>query len=329
MLRLELTDGDAVVVGVEHAPLLSLPSDASLAPGAKFALAPDARVERRRGLLLFSGDQLRPIGGRVPELAETWERRRAFEASGAGSEAEAMKLSGAPEFRHFDAEEAAQMAREAAAAKDRAHRVAIAAAAEALGATSKASATAPATAPRGSTDVPENPAAFVPRRRPALPPTRAQREAAAAAGVPLPAPGQPLDPPRVISSDAEPAPAPAFIPRRRPALPPRRGDGATGASPGFATGASPGFAPNASPGFEPATASAPTSALARTPAPSTLRSTATRNARGFSIGCRRRRARRSSTILADEEGVEGDEGVEGVEGVEAALAIARNPEIAE
>ena len=65
----------------------------------------------------------------------------AFEASGAGSEAEAMKLSGAPEFRHFDAEEAAQMAREAAAAKDRAHRVAIAAAAEALGATSKASAT--------------------------------------------------------------------------------------------------------------------------------------------------------------------------------------------
>ena len=154
MLRLELTDGDAVVVGVEHAPLLSLPSDASLAPGAKFALAPDARVERRRGLLLFSGDQLRPIGGRVPELAETWERRRAFEASGAGSEAEAMKLSGAPEFRHFDAEEAAQMAREAAAAKDRAHRVAIAAAAEALGATSKASATAPATAPRGSTDVP-------------------------------------------------------------------------------------------------------------------------------------------------------------------------------
>ena len=123
-------DGDAVVVGVEHAPLLSLPSDASLAPGAKFALAPDARVERRRGLLLFSGDQLRPIGGRVPELAETWERRRAFEASGAGSEAEAMKLSGAPEFRHFDAEEAAQMAREAAAAKDRAHRVAIAAAAE-------------------------------------------------------------------------------------------------------------------------------------------------------------------------------------------------------
>ena len=181
-----------------------------------------------------------------------------------------MKLSGAPEFRHFDAEEAAQMAREAAAAKDRAHRVAIAAAAEALGATSKASATAPATAPRGSTDVPENPAAFVPRRRPALPPTRAQREAAAAAGVPLPAPGQPLDPPRVISSDAEPAPAPAFIPRRRPALPPRRGDGATGASPGFATGASPGFAPNASPGFEPATASAPTSALARTPAPSAI-----------------------------------------------------------
>ena len=80
-----------------------------------------------------------------------------------------MKLSGAPEFRHFDAEEAAQMAREAAAAKDRAHRVAIAAAAEAAGATSKASATAPATAPRGSTDVPENPAAFVPRRRPALP----------------------------------------------------------------------------------------------------------------------------------------------------------------
>ena len=280
MLRLELTDGDAVVVGVEHAPLLSLPSDASLAPGAKLALAPDARVERRRGLLLFRGDQLRPIGGRVPELAEAWEQRRAFETSGAGSEAEAMKLSGAPEFRSFDAKEAAQMAREAAAAKDRAHRAATAAAAEALGAASatastaaSASASAPAsgrTAPGVSTDAAADangPAAFVPRRRPALPPTRAQRAAAAAAGVPLPAPGQPLDPPRLISSDsdasAEPDPAPAFVPRQRPALPPRRGAAAPVAP----------VAPVASgapPGFEPATASAPPSAQTQTPAPAAI-----------------------------------------------------------
>ena len=116
--------------------------------------------------------------------------------------------------------------------------------------------------PAPETERGEEPAPFVPRRRPALPPTRAQRAAAQAAGVKLPPPGAPMPSTpeetatgRTVEPEGVPATSPGrrylaqevteAIPSHVP--PPERGGRRGRADSGVARGPPPGFRARAAP----------------------------------------------------------------------------------
>ena len=317
MLRLELTDGDAVVVGVEHAPssppLRRLPrprGETRPRPGRPRRAPPRPPPLQRRPTSTHRRSRPRARGD-----VGTTTRVRGIRR---GSEAEAMKLSGAPEFRTSTPKRRRRWRarrrprRTGAQGRHRRSRRSRSARLRRLprlrpqprrgfdrraGERERAGGVRTAAATRASPD---------PRA------TRSRRRRGRSPGA-----GTTARPPRVISSDAEPAPAPAFSRDGDPRFLP---DEATARRAPAAPIRAERFARIRTRDRE-----RPPSARTRTPRPRRLRSTATRNARGFSIGCRRRRARRSSTIPADEEGAEGVEGPRGVEGGEAA-AIARNPD---
>ena len=194
MLRLDLTDGDATVVAVEYRELTSV-EDASalaLAPGTKVAVPPGVRIRCQSGVLLAQGDALRVLGGKVAALAEEWEGVRAVAETPGDAVAGTNAVAGtdAPRFETYDREKAEATVAAAVAGRAAANRAAAEAIAEKRTAsTSTSTATA---SPAPETERGEEPAPFVPRRRPALPPTRAQRAAAQAAGVKLPPPGAPM-----------------------------------------------------------------------------------------------------------------------------------------
>ena len=245
MLRLDLTDGDAAVVAVEYGELTSIKDASSLAPGTKVAIAPGVRIPCQSGILLVQGDALRVLGGRVAALAEEWEGRRASSESGAGP-AGAGAGSGAggidaPRFETYDPEKAEETVAASIAGRVAANK----AAAEAI-AEKKAAAAATSAKPEPKADsAEEEPAPFVPRQRPTLPPTRAQRAAARATGVELPPPGAPMPSatPETATGQPPDVTAPALPPRNRPALPPKRdradSTGARGPPPGFTAPAVP------------------------------------------------------------------------------------------
>ena len=182
MLRLDLTDGDATVVAVEYRELTSVEDASALAPGTKVAVPPGVRIRCQSGILLAHGDALRVLGGKVAALAEEWEGVRAVAETG---DAEQTGTD-APRFETYDREKAEATVAAAVAGRAAANRAAAEAIAEKRAASTSTASPAPETE-RG-----EEPAPFVPRRRPALPPTRAQRAAAQAAGVKLPPPGAPM-----------------------------------------------------------------------------------------------------------------------------------------
>ena len=184
MLRLDLTDGDATVVAVEYRELTSVEDASALAPGTKVAVPPGVRIRCQSGILLAHGDVLRVLGGKVAALAETWEGGRAV-AVFAGTDAESGGTD-APRFETYDREKADATVAAAIAGRTAANRAVAEAIAEKRAASTSTSTSTASTAPE------TEPAPFVPRRRPALPPTRAQRAAAQAAGVKLPPPGAPM-----------------------------------------------------------------------------------------------------------------------------------------
>ena len=220
MLRVELTDGDRALVGVEHETMHAVADEASIPPGSKVLVPPNAVLQNVAGILLLRGDEsLVPLGGRVAALVRDWERARARRGRAAAAKDTARD---APAYRPYDPRDAA--ATEAAAGKKRA---------EAKRAADEAAAEA------NDRETADSEAGFVPRRRPALPPTRAQRAAAAAAGAVLPKPGEPIpaSPPSAEvrkASDAEET-KPGVAARARPALPPRRREAAPAALPPPAT----------------------------------------------------------------------------------------------
>ena len=187
MLRVELTDGDRALVGVEHETMHAVADEASIPPGSKVLVPPNAVLQNVAGILLLRGDEsLVPLGGRVAALVRDWERARARRGRAAAAKDTARD---APAYRPYDPRDAA--ATEAAAGKRRAEakRAADEAAA---GAAAAAATAAAAAAEANDRETADSEAGFVPRRRPALPPTRAQRAAAAAAGAVLPKPGEPI-----------------------------------------------------------------------------------------------------------------------------------------
>ena len=235
MLRVELTDGDARLVAVEHEPLRFVKDEASVPPGSKVLVPKDVVVRKVNGVLLLRGDdEFVPLGGRVASLFRDWERARARRGRDDTSD-ENSAGKDAPAYRPYDPGDAAAV--EAAAEKRRAEakRVADEAASAAVSA-----AAAAAAAEAESRAAADSEAAFVPRRRPALPPTRAQRAAAVASGEALPRPGEPMPLPHpsaealaTISAENEnenetKAPVEA---RARPALPPRRREAPPAAAP--------------------------------------------------------------------------------------------------
>jgi len=189
MLRLDLTDGDATVVAVEYRELTSVEDASALAPGTKVAVPPGVRIRCQSGILLAHGDALRVLGGKVAALAEEWEQRsgnvRAVAETG-----DAVAGTNAPRFETYDREKAEATVAAAVAGRAAANRAAANAIAEKRAASTSTSTFTASPAPE--TERGEEPAPFVPRRRPALPPTRAQRAAAQAAGVKLPPPGAPM-----------------------------------------------------------------------------------------------------------------------------------------
>lgn len=192
MLRLDLTDGDATVVAVEYRELTSVEDASALAPGTKVAVPPGVRIRCQSGILLAQGDALRVLGGKVAALAEEWEGVRAVAETPGDAVAGTNAVAGtdAPRFETYDREKAEATVAAAVAGRAAANRAAAEAIAEKRTAsTSTSTATA---SPAPETERGEEPAPFVPRRRPALPPTRAQRAAAQAAGVKLPPPGAPM-----------------------------------------------------------------------------------------------------------------------------------------
>ena len=237
MLRLDLTDGDAAVVAVEYGELTSIKDASSLAPGTKVAIAPGVRIPCQSGILLVQGDALRVLGGRVAALAEEWEGRRASSESGAGPVAAGSGARGidAPRFETYDPEKAEETVAASIAGRVAANK----AAAEAIAEKKAAAAAATSAKPEPKAEGEEEPAPFVPRQRPTLPPTRAQRAAARAIGVELPPPGAPMPSatPETATGQAPDVTAPALPPRNRPALPPKRdradSTGARGPPPGF------------------------------------------------------------------------------------------------
>lgn len=220
MLRLDLTDGDATVVALEYRELTSVEDASALAPGTKVAVPPGVRIRCQSGIILAHGDVLRVLGGRVAALAEEWEGARAVaETGGAGTAGGAFSAgtqvavagTDAPRFETYDREKAEATVAAAVAGRAAANRAAAEAIAEKRAAST--STASPATAPE--TERGEEPAPFVPRRRPALPPTRAQRAAAQAAGVKLPPPGAPMPstPEETVTGrTAEPEGVPATAP---------------------------------------------------------------------------------------------------------------------
>ena len=234
MLRVELTDGDRALVGVEHETMHAVADEASIPPGSKVLVPPNAVLQNVAGILLLRGDEsLVPLGGRVAALVRDWERARARRGRAAAAKDTARD---APAYRPYDPRDAA--ATEAAAGKRRAEaeRAADEAAA---GAAAAAAAADEAAAEANDRETADSEAGFVPRRRPALPPTRAQRAAAAASGAVLPKPGEPIpaSPPSAEvrkASDAKET-KPGVAARARPALPPRRREAAPAALPPPAT----------------------------------------------------------------------------------------------
>ena len=259
MLRLDLTDGDATVVAVEYRELTSVEDASALAPGTKVAVPPGVRIRCQSGILLAQGDALRVLGGKVAALAEEWEGVRAVAETPGDAVAGTNAVAGtdAPRFETYDREKAEATVAAAVAGRAAANRAAAEAIAEKRTAsTSTSTATA---SPAPETERGEEPAPFVPRRRPALPPTRAQRAAAQAAGVKLPPPGAPM--PSTPEETAtgrtvEPEGVPATSPGRSyiaqevkeaipsPVPPPERGGRADS---GVARGPPPGFRARAAP----------------------------------------------------------------------------------
>jgi hypothetical protein len=214
MLRLRLTDGAtpnaAIVVGVEHAPCPSLPDAAAMPPGSKLAVAPNARVQRRDGVLLFRQGDLAFLGGRVPRMIEAHEMAR---LAAQVADAEPRAVDDFPPFRAFRPERDAGFAERARTDAERpdpnaADGVVSEGSSRTEGSTGRPEGSTgrpegSTGRPEGSTGRPEGSGGpegshaatggLVPRRRPALPPTRAQRAAAAASGAPLPVPGQPME----------------------------------------------------------------------------------------------------------------------------------------
>ena len=99
---------------------------------------------------------------------------------------DAVAGTDAPRFETYDREKADATVAAAVAGRTAANRAVAEAIAEKRAASTSTSTSTASTAPE------TEPAPFVPRRRPALPPTRAQRAAAQAAGVKLPPPGAPM-----------------------------------------------------------------------------------------------------------------------------------------
>ena len=232
MLRVELTDGDARLIAVEHEPLRFVEDEASIPPGSKVLVPKDVVVRKVNGVLLLRGDdELIPLGGRVASLFRDWERARARRGRDDTSDGNSAGKD-APAYRPYDPGDAAAV--EAAAEKRQAEAKRVAD--EAASAAASAAAAAAAEADRRATA--DSEAAFVPRRRPALPPTRAQRAAAAASGEALPRPGEPMPVPppsaEALASDAENEKNETRAPveaRARPALPPRRREAPPAAAP--------------------------------------------------------------------------------------------------
>ena len=259
MLRLDLTDGDATVVAVEYRELTSVEDASALAPGTKVAVPPGVRIRCQSGILLAHGDALRVLGGKVAALAEEWEQRsgnvRAVAETG-----DAVAGTNAPRFETYEREKAEATVAAAVAGRAAANRAAANAIAEKRAASTSTSTSTASPAPE--TERGEEPAPFVPRRRPALPPTRAQRAAAQAAGVKLPPPGAPMPstPEKTATGrTVEPEGVPATSPGRSyiaqevkeaipsPVPPPERGGRGGRADSGVARGPPPGFRARAAP----------------------------------------------------------------------------------
>ena len=116
MLRVELTDGDRALVGVEHETMHAVADEASIPPGSKVLVPPNAVLQNVAGILLLRGDEsLVPLGGRVAALVRDWERARARRGRAAAAKDTARD---APAYRPYDPRDAA--ATEAAAGKRRA-----------------------------------------------------------------------------------------------------------------------------------------------------------------------------------------------------------------
>ena len=179
MLRLDLTDGDATVVAVEYRELTSVEDASALAPGTKVAVPPGVRIRCQSGILLAHGDALRVLGGKVAALAEEWEQRsgnvRAVAETG-----DAVAGTNAPRFETYEREKAEATVAAAIAGRTAANR----AVAEAIAEKRAASASTNFNRkPRAGNGAGEEPAPFVPRRRPALPPTRARASRRSGRGV--------------------------------------------------------------------------------------------------------------------------------------------------
>lgn len=188
MLRVELTDGDARFVGVEHSLLTAVTrGEDDLPTGSKVLVPAGVRVELRLGVLLFEEKNVIPLGGKVSSLCEDWERRRRYaETQNESSDNwESSVAASAPKFEPYDPHDT--VAIKAAASKRQAEATRVvneAAAAATAAASAKAAKETDRTAPGAEDDA----EAFVPRARPTLPPTRAQRAAAAASGAAVPTP---------------------------------------------------------------------------------------------------------------------------------------------
>ena len=116
MLRVELTDGDRALVGVEHETMHAVADEASIPPGSKVLVPPNAVLQNVAGILLLRGDEsLVPLGGRVAALVRDWERARARRGR---ADAAKDTARDAPAYRPYDPRDAA--ATEAAAGKRRA-----------------------------------------------------------------------------------------------------------------------------------------------------------------------------------------------------------------
>ena len=105
MLRVELTDGDRALVGVEHETMRSIADEASIPPGSKVLVPANAVLRQVAGILLLRGDEsLVPLGGRVAALVRDWERARALRGR---ADAAKDTARDAPAYRPYDPRDAA------------------------------------------------------------------------------------------------------------------------------------------------------------------------------------------------------------------------------